>query len=156
MKVNSYQGIPPLLYSLIQSSYLLGECRATWKVSGLVKWPHAPIFHAQTFYILGTKVGWWWWLCYNTCCNHGVSCSSHQVILWFFVVQTFVSFMLYCIHIILLIITTDTHKPLVWLIYSRIYLCFFLGIHFFSFCTVMLVASLSIIVVVFFFNILCA
>lgn len=65
------------------------------------------------------------------------------------------SFMLYCIHIILLIITTDTHKPLVWLIYSRIYLCFYLGIRFFSFCTVMLVASLSIIVVVFFFYILC-
>lgn len=49
----------------------------------------------------------------------------------------------------LLLRQLDTHKPLVSGLYSGIYLCFYLGIHFyFSFCTVIFVASLSIIVVV--------
>lgn len=57
----------------------------------------------------------------------------------------------------LLLRQLDTHKPLVSGLYSGIYLCFYLGIHFyFSFCTVIFVASLSIIVVVVgFFYTLC-
>lgn len=94
---------------------------------------------------------WWWWLCYNSCCNHGVRRLSQY--LSYFVVFCCADFcfpLCYTVYTVFcLYITADTHKALVCFVLRDLLVLLF-GDPILSFCTVILVASLSTFVVVFF------